>query len=219
VRTLPLAWRRFRASLWLFFKHEHGFDRDLLSRIAFMRVTEVAMGSLCDGHAHIHVYVICPYIPHEIARHLWGKAIRISGYLPPTRALGEVLVEAKTERARGQLRRVLVTRRGPNGRALDQVDWPVVDIRPAFGDVEKELVKYLVKDAEFVNGSLRLADPAAYGLIYEGLEGVRTIATSRHFFPPDDRTCSCSECGSTRLSTRLVKPEDPATSGQNRSEP
>lgn len=219
LRTLPIAWRRVRASLWAFFKDEHHFDSELLKRIAYMRVTEVTPGTDGDGHAHLHVYMLSPYIPHELVRHLWGKAIRASRYDPPTRLLEDVLAEARSERSRAQLARVLVTRRGANGRPLLQVDWPVADIRATFGDIENELVKYLVKDAEFEDGSLRLVDPDLYARIYEGLEGVRTIATSRHFFLPEDRTCACTECGSTRVSTKLAKPEEPPKSGEEGSDP
>jgi hypothetical protein len=149
--------------------------------------------------------MISPYIPHELVRHLWGTALRKCGYEPPTRSIEEVLAEHDGMR-RAQLERVLVTRRGSRGKPLRVIDWPVVDVRMCHGDVENELVKYLVKDAEREGGELRLIDPVLYARVYQGLEGVRTIATSRHFFERSDRVCACEACGGTRIGRRVVKP-------------
>jgi hypothetical protein len=153
--------------------------------------------------------MISPYLPHELARHLWGTALRSLGYGLPTRSLEDVLAGCKG-RSRTQLERVLVTRRGFRGKPLQTVDWPVVDVKECFGDVEKELVKYLVKDAEYDGPELKLIEPALYARIYQGLEGVRTIATSRGFFERSDRVCACEACGSTRIGRRTVaRPGDP----------
>jgi hypothetical protein len=121
VRALPLAWLTFRKALWEFFRYEHGLDSDLLARVAFMRVLEVTPGRIADGHAHLHVYLFLPYVPHELARHLWGTALRKHGYEPPTRALEDVLA-GREGRRRNQLERVLVTRRGNRGKPLTLVD-------------------------------------------------------------------------------------------------
>jgi hypothetical protein len=212
LRVLPEAWKWFRRRLWLFFKHEHRLDSELLKRVAFVRVVEVTPGSNDDGHAHLHVYLLCPYLPHELVRHLWGQALRKHGFLVPVRSIRDVLNEAKSQRSRRQLERVLVTRRGKRGVPLTDVDWPVVDLRACNANVERELVKYLVKDAEIEHGKLNFIDAKLYARIYEGLEGVRTIATSRHFYVKTDRVCACDKCGSTRLSTRAVKQEEPPTS-------
>ena len=181
LRTLPRAWKRFRRWLWLFFKHEHRLDKELLGHVAFMRVTETTAGQKNDGHAHYHVYFHSPYIPHELARHLWGKALRQLGYDTPTRPIADVLAGARSEFSAAQLQRVLATRRGAK-RLPEEVAWPVIDIEEAYGNIERELVKYLVKDAELEDGAMKLIQPELYARIYEGLEGLRTIATSRHFF-------------------------------------
>jgi hypothetical protein len=154
--------------------------------------------------------MISPFIPHEVARHLWGTALRKRGYTPPTRSVADVVAALDGERRR-QLERVLVTRRGIRARSLTEVDWPVVDIRKCHGDVENELVKYLIKDAERDGSALKPVDPALYARVYQGLEGVRTIATSRHFFERSDDPCFCEECGSTRVGRRVAPRKAPET--------
>jgi hypothetical protein len=209
LRVLPRAWLWFRRQLWKFFAREQGLTPGLLARLVFVRVMEVTPGSSNDGHAHLHVYMLSPFVPHELVRHLWGKALGKHGYQVPTRPLADVLAAVESPKRRAQLAKVLVTRRGPKGRPLDEVLWPVVDIRKCHGDVENELIKYLVKDAELEHGKLNLVEPDLYARIYEGLEGVRTVATSRHFFIKEDRACGCEQCGSTRLTNRVVKPDAP----------
>ncbi|MDB4985917.1 MAG: hypothetical protein JWN04_1095 [Myxococcaceae bacterium] len=207
LKTLPLAWKLFRRWLWLFFAGEHRLDKDLLKLIAFARVTEVTGGQNNDGHAHYHVWLYCPYLPHEIARHLWGKALRRFGYAVPMRAVDAVIAEARNPFAAGQLRRALVTRAGPKGRPLAETEWPVLDLKQAYGDVEAELVKYLVKDVVVECGTAGMIAPELYAFIYEGLEGLRTIATSRKFFQENVKDCFCDECGSTRLKRAVTTPE------------
>jgi hypothetical protein len=216
LRVLPQAWRWFRRRLWLFFRHEHCLDSALLSRIAFVRVIEVTPGTANDGHAHLHVYALSPFTPHEVIRHLWGAALRGHGYATPRRALADVLAEAGSPKRRAQLERVLVTRRGPKGVPLSEVDWPVIDVRECRGNVENELVKYLVKDAELEHGKLNLIDPELYALVYEGLEGVRTVATSRHFFVKEDRLCACDQCGSARVTTRVAPLATPSSDRESK---
>jgi Zn finger protein HypA/HybF involved in hydrogenase expression len=206
LKTLPKAWKLFRRWLWLFFASEHRLDKELLKLIAFVRVTEVTAGQSNDGHAHYHVWLYCPYIPHEVARHLWGKALRKFGYIVPMRPVEDVIAEARTPFAAAQLRRTLVTRGGPKGRPLTETEWPVLDLKQAYGDVEAELVKYLVKDVVVEGGTTGMIDPELYARIYEGLEGLRTIATSRKFFQEDVKDCFCEQCGSTRLKRAVAKP-------------
>lgn len=208
LKTLPEVWKIFRRWLWEFFQHEHRLDKELLSQVVFVRVTEVTGGRKNDGHAHYHVYFHSSYIPHELIRHLWGKAIRKWAYSPPTRPLGEVLAEANSRRAQAQLKRVLVTRRGEKGRPLAAVDWPVIDIEEATGNVERELVKYLVKDAEMEGDRLRPIPPELFARIYAGLEGLRALASTRNLLPQEPKTCACDECGSTRLTRVMAKQGD-----------
>jgi hypothetical protein len=207
LKTLPLAWKLFRRWLWLFFAAEHRLDKELLKLIAFVRVTEVTGGQNNDGHAHYHAWLYCPYLPHEVARHLWGKALSRFGYAVPMRAVDAVIAEARNPFAAAQLRRALVTRGGPKGRSLAETEWPVLDLKQAYGDVEAELVKYLVKDVVVEGGTAGLISPELYARIYEGLEGLRTIATSRKFFQENVKDCFCDQCGSTRLKRAVTTPE------------
>jgi hypothetical protein len=207
LKTLPRAWKLFRRWLWLFFADEHRLDKELLKLVAFVRVTEVTAGRSNEGHAHYHVYLYCPYVPHELARHLWGKALKQLGYTVPTRAVEAVIAEARTPFAAQQLRRAFVTRKGPKGRPLAETEWPVLDLKQAYGNVETELVKYLVKDVVVEDGSAGLIAPALYARIYEGLEGLRTIATSRKFFQEQPKDCFCEHCGSSRLRRVVAAPE------------
>lgn len=181
-----------------------------------MRVTEVTEGRKQDGHAHYHVYFRSPYIPHELARHLWGKALRKLGYSTPSRPLDRVLGDASTTFAAAQLKRVLVTKRGRKGRPLAEVEWPVVDIQEATGNVERELVKYLVKDAEMEGDRLQPIPAELFTRIYVGLEGLRAIATSRKLFQEEARSCACDECGSTRLTRVMAKPQDASNTTESR---
>lgn len=208
LRSLPEAWKLFRRWLWHFFQHEHGLDKELLGYITYVRVTEVTGGRKDEGHAHYHVYFHSPYIPHELVRHLWGKALNQLGYVTPTRPTDRVLAEAHGDFAATQLKRLLVTRRGKKGRLLAEVEWPVLDIREANSNVEQELVKYLVKDAAMEGGKLQPIPDELLARIYEGLEGLRAIATSRTLFQDNAKSCACDECGSTRLTRVAAQPPD-----------
>jgi hypothetical protein len=141
-------------------------------------------------------------VHHELLRVLWGKAVRKFGYVPPTRSIVTVL-ESAQPRQRRELEQLLVHRRG--ARNVDEVDWPIVDIRPAV-NVECELIKYLVKDAEREGDVLALIDPTLFAGIYRGLEKVRAIVTSRNFWPKGDAGRHC-ECGCTLTRTQIVRPE------------
>jgi hypothetical protein len=130
------------------------------------------------------------------------------GYSTPTRALADVLASVKSDFRRQQVARALTTR---HGKPIPDVPWPVVDLVKCYGDVEQELVKYLVKDAELNEGRLELIHPDLGSLIYQALEGIRTFAASRHFIARDEKVCFCEACGSTQVSRRIVKPADSGT--------
>jgi hypothetical protein len=209
----------FRRCLWIFFKREHRLDKELLGHLTYVRVTEVTGGRKGDGHAHYHAYFHSPYIPHELVRQLWGNALSSLGYATPARPIARVLAEAHGDFARAQLKRALVTRHGKQGRLLSEVRWPVLDLIEADRNVEQELVKYLVKDAELEDGKLKRIPEELHARIYEGLEGLRTIATSRKLFQDESRTCACDECGSTRLARTSAKPQDAKDPAKTQPEP
>lgn len=205
IQHLPLLWRAFRKQVHQYLRKDLNASKSVTA-FPFVRVIEVTPGSDQQGHAHIHVWMFSPFFPHELLRMWWGRALIGLGYRPPHRSLEEVLSGTDSERKRQQLARVLVTRRGPNGRPLDPVPWPVVDVRACYGDVGEELVKYLVKDAErSPDGALIFIDPELYAAIYVALEGIRTIQTSRGFWTNDDDSeggiLGCEQCGGIELTS------------------
>ena len=179
LSRLPKAWADLRVALWRFFKHEYGLSDAEMRLLTFVRVVEVTPSD--DGHAHLHVYILSPFLPHQLLRHLWGKALRKRGYSSPIRTVADVLMDEQDEYKRRRLAKVLVTRRGAKGKPLDVQFWPVIDIQAGYGNIERELIKYLIKDGEYQDGKLVLGDPRLYARVYEGLEGVRTVVTSRYF--------------------------------------
>jgi hypothetical protein len=200
ILTLPRAWKVFRALLWTHLREDRGLRPDDVALLAFVRVIEATPGRDLAGHAHIHVWLLSPFLHHAILRQLWGRSLRKFGYVPPQRALADVLAE-ESDRGARDLQRWLVPRRG--ARTLELVYWPVIDIRQAV-NVERELIKYLVKDAEWKDGRLEMVDGTLFGGIYKGLERVRTIVTSKHFWTDEKPSCACPECGCTAMSRRLV---------------
>jgi hypothetical protein len=216
VATICAAWPLFRRKLWTFFRNEQSLSKALLQEIRFVRVLEITAGRMNDGHAHFHVYLLSPYIPHEFVRHIWGAVLNTLGYVTPSRRLADVLASIKSDFRRNQVARVLITK---GGQPIQDVHWPVVDLVKCYGDVEQELVKYLVKDAEWNDGKLALIHPSLGAHMYQALEGVRTLATSRGFITRDERICFCEACGSTQVSRRLVKKPASPKSQAERTKP
>jgi len=185
---------------------DRDIPRKLVSVVPYVRVIEVSPGNSNEGHAHLHLYLFSPYIHHELLRFHWGIALVKFGYDVPTRPTIEILEEENDENRRAELEKLLVTRRGKNGRLLSEVPWPVADIRKCRGDIANELVKYIVKDAErFDSEKLNLVDPEFYSRAYEGMEQFRMIATSRGFWVDDAYVCRCDKCGSTDLERRFME--------------
>jgi len=208
IEALPNLWRRFQRLAQEHLRYGVGVPRQLAA-FPFVRVLEVTPGRDLLGHAHIHAWLFSPYIPHELLRLWWGRALVNQGYSVPERSVAELLEEQPTPYRRRQLADAFVTRRGAAGRPLEVIPWPVVDVRACHGDVEQEFIKYLVKDAERTSGgALQFMDPALFARIYEGLEGIRTIQPSRSFWSRralETGVRACAECGATALSTRRTR--------------
>lgn len=208
IRALPRLWRRFRAYATKHMRVDLGAPRDSAA-FPFVRVIEVTAGDDGLGHAHIHGWLLSPYFPHALMRLWWGRALMAEGYPVRLESLEAALATAEEPWQRRRLDRWLVTRRGPNGRPLPEVPWPVADIRKCRHGIEREFIKYLVKDAERTpDGSLKFIDPALYGRIYEGLEGIRTIQASTGFWSKDSLETgvrACQRCGQTNLSSQKVR--------------
>lgn len=186
--ALPKFLRLIRAHL----EHDRGLPKNLRN-FPWLEVLEVTAGQDADGHPHFHIWMLAPYIPHELIRLYWAMALGPAYEAEmPVRSREQVLAEAKRP---AQLAPWLVTRRGPLGRQLDGIPWPVVDIRQA-KNVEQELVKYLVKDFAIVDGEKQFIAPELYARIYEALAGLRTITASRGFWAPPKEPAHCPTCGS-----------------------
>jgi hypothetical protein len=208
VRTLPRAWRWFWRWLREHLELDRGIEKLIVSRLVYMRVIEVTAGQKRDGHAHMHVYLIAPYVHHEMIGLLWARAISRCGYVLDRRCaptpLAEVLGQEMAEWRRKQLSQFLVERRG--GAPLDSVPNPVVDIQECYGGIENELIKYLIKDAERDEDGALVFDDEFLACVYEGTEGVRMVQTSRGFWVECGKaTCACEECGSVRVRRKLEK--------------
>lgn len=204
IKALPKAWEIFRKRLWDHFRLDRKVDETDMLRIAFVRVLEVTPGRNNDGHAHAHVYLLSPFLPKALVRHLWGAALCKLGYQVPKEPMHEVM-QGVQERTRQQLREWLVTRRGDKGRLLSEINAPIVGIEECYGDVENELVKYLIKDIERDDdGEHRLIEPELFAGVYAGLEGVRTVVTSTGFWGSRKSLCKCERCGSQQTTRERV---------------
>ncbi|MDB4991150.1 MAG: Replication protein, partial [Myxococcaceae bacterium] len=220
LQALPRLWKELRAGLWSFFKHEYHLTAEHYRLLSFVRVIEVTASD--EGHAHMHVYLLSPYIPHQLLRHLWGKVLAKEGYVSRTRAVADVLAEESDDYKRSRLAKVLVTRRGARGKALDTLFWPVVDIRVGYGDIDRELIKYLIKDGAYKAGVFVRVAPRQFTAFYEGLEGVRSIAKSRGFRALDEGTKEaapreCTKCHSPDVRRRRVEKQNPTQTDEAKS--
>jgi hypothetical protein len=195
MSALKSAWPKFQRMLKSHLACDIGIPRNMLG-YDWINVMETTLGDDEHGHPHLHVWLILPFVHHAMLRLFWARALpeRFQAALP-MKPVEEVIEEARGgDRGRRQLRAWLVTRRGPNGRPLERMPWPVFDARAA-KDVEHELIKYLVKDSERVEGTMTLMDPEAFGRIYAAYHGRRSISASRGFWLPPREPMHCEECG------------------------
>ncbi|MCB9592816.1 MAG: hypothetical protein H6719_08790 [Sandaracinaceae bacterium] len=185
--------------------------------ICYWRVREGTPGTHADGHVHYHVLLVAPYVHHAILRLYWARSLPTDYQtrLPVAQidwsADGTEVVAIRRTLASGhhhvetiqspvhrrQLAQALVTRRGPHGRPLTEMPWPVIDVRGAAqhhrsaGSAPKagskgyyeaivktvsETAKYVVKDLEYVDavtGDRKLVDPAIFAELYMATDGQR----------------------------------------------
>jgi len=192
---LSRAWKRYRRALLALLHHELHVPRELL-RFPYVRVQEITASD--GGHAHYHFWCFLPYIPQAVHAFLWGRALSTAyrARLPAVDV--RQLIDRQSDlRSRELVRAVLVSRRGADGRSLQQISLPIVHVRHG-RDAEHELIKYLVKDAtRDACGRLSYVPAEVYAALYAALEGRRTIQTSASFWvreasPREER---CAECG------------------------
>lgn len=198
MAELRRAWPRFMRRVGQHLE----LDRDRKGIDGYVRALEVTPGETRQGHPHMHVWLLAPYIPHALLRLYWYRSIseRYQRAVP-TRPRCEALAGC-TPRERAELDSWLVTRRGEHGRPIEEVPWPVLDIRAAYGDSDRiagELIKYLVKDAEYGRrGQLEYIEPAAYARLYAAYHGCRSISASRGFWITSMKGARpCNRCGLT----------------------
>jgi hypothetical protein len=210
LQALPTLWKEFRNLLWSFFRAEYRLSKEQARLLTFVRVIEVTPSD--DGHAHLHVYLLSPFAPHQLLRHLWGKVLAKHDYTSPVRNVADVLADEPDDYKRGRLARVLVTRRGAKGKPLNKLHWPVIDIQAGYGNVERELIKYLIKDSEYKDGKEVPIDPVLRAKFYEGLEGLRTVVTSRYFRslvePDEPEARECKKCHSPNVQRLRVPTQE-----------
>lgn len=168
---------------------------------------EITKGEERRGHTHAHLAICSPYIPAEVLRYFWGKALERRGRrgLVPHLTIGEVLWKVYERGGESwrveQVSAALVTRRGAHGRQLATVPWPITDVRRAYGSSEagglaRELCKYVVKDVSDGGESMPVDLEAD---IYCALDGRRTLLSQRGFWglgaSASIHSRHCEECG------------------------
>jgi hypothetical protein len=207
VRSIAAAVPRFVRRLRGFLRRSRGLDKELVRKLPTVRALEITPGHV-GGHAHVHMWLLAPFIHHAILRRLWADSLTPEvRALLPRRDLAELLgmpVSAALElAARGELDReglafLEAARVRHDGRQLlESLPWPVLDVRKVTGDPSNELIKYMLKDM----CAGELVSPFTFGDLYQALEGRRTVVASLHFWrePPLCECPSCHALGTLRL--------------------
>jgi len=207
VRAMAAAVPRFVRRLRGFLMRARGLGKELVRCLPTVRALEITPGA-AGGHAHVHMWLIAPFVHHAILRRLWADSLTPEVYaLLPRRSVAELLgmepgAALELEHA-GQLDRDRVAileaarLRHDGARLLESLPWPVLDVRRVTGDPSNELVKYMLKD--MCQGEL--ISPFTFADLYGALEGRRTVIASKGFWreaPP----CECPSChalGTLRL--------------------
>lgn len=198
VAALPKAWRALEAP-W----RRHLKDRGAPQPQVYVRSIEVAG----TGHAHMHVWMLGPYIEHALIRVWWGAALEAAGYVVPRRALRDVVLEARDKRTAGWL--AAYVRDG-------MVPWPVLDVRAGSrGGAARYATKvgaavalYSAKQGEYVE-----LEPVHAARVYEALEGVRVTQWSRGWAPPRERSGRWLLRRVNQVATALTEREGVAADG------
>jgi hypothetical protein len=131
-----------------------------LHAVPWRRQYEWTPGTDGLGHPHVHVWALCPYLPKEMLREWWYRALCNVGW------------------------------RG--GRSIN---YP--DVRAPYGkELERELIKYLVKDLVEVDGKKdgSIVDPEVYATAYKLHDGKRRSQSSRGLMSDIPKHAPCGEC-------------------------
>lgn len=189
------AWPTFIASVRAFLEARHGMPKTLTRTSPWLRVLEATPGTDARGHAHLHFWAFTPFLPHELVRLWWARALPADARARlPQRKLSDVLEQAD-RRDRTALEAA--------ARGAELVPWPVLDIQACHGDPGRELVKYLVKDQH----EGKRVDGDTFAALYDALEGRRTVVASLHFWSelPPLPCVRCGAIGATRIESARDK--------------
>jgi hypothetical protein len=189
ARVLVRAWGLFFRKMLDHFRRDKGMKKCMP---VWVRALEVAHGGE-SGHAHLHVWMLGPFLDHVWVREHWGRALEECGRAVPR----ESWDSEKLASLDGRTRALLRTRRGVHGRELPSVRWPVVDIRAEKKDIAEVKAKG-VKPGDALGYALKAglalyvvkADGARADLhswhraqVYEALEGRRVVQWARGWAP------------------------------------
>jgi hypothetical protein len=198
VHALKRAWPRFKRRLAAYLKRR-GCQR--WREIPYWRATEITHSD--DGHAHYHVWVLAPYIPRVLLGHWWALS------LDDEWRAACVTITASEARAYSPGDAAEITRNAKHGMIYTSI----VDVRAADSKAAGELIKYMVKDAEWNEGARTPIAPETFAKIYAATTGLRARTTSIHWWVERNEVQPC-ECGScTRTAVRLRHPQRPIYSG------
>lgn len=160
----PMLWRKV-------LKHLRNRCVKKKVSVPWMRAMEVAPGET-GGHAHLHVWLVAPYLEVVVLRAWWGEILETLGRKVPRRPKAEALSQARDARTAEWL-----------GEG-ETVAWPVVDLRR--GDHEAT-GKYVTKVgvAMYVTKGLTVqrVTPVHMAAIYESLEGARVVVWAKGWAP------------------------------------
>lgn len=173
VETIVRAWRAIEAP-W----RRHLKERGCVEKQAYLRAIETTAGRHREGHAHLHIWLVGPYIDHAMLRAWWGAALEREGYVVPRRPLEQVLGRSGDRARVGQW----LARYASTG-----VPWPVVDVRRgsdrAAYVVKSAMATYVVKGTR-----VERQDPELAARTYAALEGRRVVQWASGWAPQRARS-------------------------------
>jgi len=171
VELLPRLWRAIEAP-W----RRHLRARGLRETQVYVRSIEVAHA----GHAHLHVWMLGPYIERALLAVWWTEACAREGREVLARSVADVVREARDPRTREWLQRHVQG---------ESVPWLVVDVRGGSGGAAAAyaakvgVALYTVKGTE-----VQELAPVHAARVYEALEGVRVTQWARGWAPRKGRS-------------------------------
>jgi hypothetical protein len=180
----------------------HYIARDLglserLARIPYFCATEIGTRGILagrhEGLAHLHIWLIAPFVAWPVVAMLWGRALEAAGH----DAVPYVPAQTLIGRCGPWEMHTLATLTRYCGASSTMVPLPMVDVRAVTKanreGVVHELVKYIVKDFTRTEGER--IDPASFALVLRARRGRRFIArTARLFTMHREHVCTCGSC-------------------------